>query len=481
MSDIFISYAHIDNEPFGEERARWVSEFADNLAKRLGMVAGDRADVWRDPRLKGNETIWPTIEQALRESRALVSVVSPRYVTSDSCRREIALFVQHWQSGGAAAPAAGAKPLFKVVKTFVPRDQHPEPLRDVNGYEFYQEDEATRRFREFGLDPDPTVRRLYWTRLDDLAQDLGAFLGERQGTPEPSADPTVVYVAQTTRDVREAREAIVRELKDRHVEVVPVGDLPSASDELQARVRGDLARADFAVHIVGERDGFAPEGDARSVIEIQYALALESRTPGLLWRPRPRGAMGTTSGNGAAALADRLAGSAIPENGFDFLQGTLDEVKALLLARLTEPRAAPHAPAPEAGRRVYLVYLRSELASVESLESALRERLTAATPAAAAPPMVTFLAPIERGTPAQLRTDHETKLRTSDAVVVVCGRARTEWIEAKITELRKSGLAAAPSPKAVFYQPPGYLPLDGFPTAHTVDGLVDVMAGLGRQ
>ena len=105
MPDIFISYAHIDNEPFGEERSRWVTEFAENLRKRLGMVAGEAAELWRDPRLQGNDAIWPTIEGALAEALALVSVISPRYVKSDSCLREIE---SSCRSGGSEASAARA-------------------------------------------------------------------------------------------------------------------------------------------------------------------------------------------------------------------------------------------------------------------------------------------------------------------------------------------------------------------------------------
>ena len=124
MSDIFISYARIDNEPFGEERARWVTEFAENLGKRLGMVAGDRADVWRDPRLRGNEAIWPAIEKALGEALALVSVVSPA-TSAPSRASEIALFVRKWQERGVPPDDARGKPLFKVVKTFVPGTSIP--------------------------------------------------------------------------------------------------------------------------------------------------------------------------------------------------------------------------------------------------------------------------------------------------------------------------------------------------------------------
>ena len=485
MSDIFISYAHIDNEPFGEERARWVTEFAENLGKRLGMVAGDRADVWQDPRLRGNEAVWPAIEEALGDALTLVSVVSPRYISSESCQREIALFVQKWRERGTPPPDGRRKPLFKVVKTFVPRDRHPPPLRDVNGYDFYQWDESTGRFRDFGLNPDPLVRRLYWTRLDDIAQDIGTLLGEIHHDPAVPVEPIRVYVAQTTRDVREARDAIARELKDRHVEVLPVGDLPQTSDELQAAVRADLARARYSIHIVGTRDGFVPEGDSQSVVEIQYALALEVRTSGLLWFPSglaPPGVLASASPTQDAMLATRLAPTAIPENGFDFLRGTLDEVKTLLLARIAQGPVRPPVVSTSDGLGAYLVHLRSETSTVEALKTELGQRfpaVAAAVPGALSP--LRFTTPMTRGTPAELRKDHESKLQQSDAVIVVCGQAPGDWVGAKLSELKKMGLASEAVPRAILYLPPASLNVDQFPAARSVDELLDFLSGIRRR
>jgi hypothetical protein len=476
MPDIFISYAHIDNEPFGEEHSRWVTEFAENLRKRLGMVAGEAAELWRDPRLQGNDAIWPTIEGALAEALALVSVISPRYVKSDSCLREIELFVQKWRERGVPPPGP-RKPLFKVVKTHVPRDQHPDVLRDVNGYEFYEEDKAAHRYREFGLHPDPKVNRLYWTRIDDLAQDIGAILEDIQPAATPAGEPVLVYVAQTTRDVREARDAIVRELKDRGVEVLPVGDLPSAADELMTLVRADLGRAQFSVHIVGARDGFVPEGETRSVVELQYVLAQEARTPGLLWSPsgpEPAATPGTAAAPGA--LAGRLAASAIPENGFYFLRGTLGEVKALLLTRLAEPPRPAQPVASADAFTVYLVYLRKAVARVQALEADLQQLWPAAATAGRFP--LRFTTPIDRGTPAQLRTDHEAKLRVSDAVVVVCADAPPDWVAAKLTELKRAGLASESAPRAFFYLPPSGDAAGRFPVAGSVDELLTLLAGV---
>src|SRR5262245_38587951 len=90
--DIFISYAHIDNEPFGEQASGWISDFHRNLERRLPMVLGEAAAVWRDPRLHGNEVTWDVLQYRLEHCAVLVLVMSPRYVESQSCRHELACF-----------------------------------------------------------------------------------------------------------------------------------------------------------------------------------------------------------------------------------------------------------------------------------------------------------------------------------------------------------------------------------------------------
>jgi hypothetical protein len=174
-----------------------------------------------------------------------------------------------------------------------------------------------------------------------------------------------------------------------------------------------------------------------------------------------------------------MAASAVPENGFDFLRGTLDEVKTRLLARLSAPPGlAPVAPATD-GLSVYLVYLRRDVARVQTLQADLEHRWPALG-AAPVPPPLQFAGPTLRGTPAELRLDHEAKLRASDATVVVCAEAPRDWIGAKLTELKRTGPAVGTA-RAVFFMPPPDLPLERYPVARTVDELLAFLRDLPRR
>ena len=46
--DIFISYAHLDNEALTEEEQGWVSAFDSALQKRVAKLLGRKPAIWRD-------------------------------------------------------------------------------------------------------------------------------------------------------------------------------------------------------------------------------------------------------------------------------------------------------------------------------------------------------------------------------------------------------------------------------------------------
>jgi hypothetical protein len=45
--DLFISYAHIDNQPLTPEQKGWISRFHASLEALLSMQLGPAAKIWR--------------------------------------------------------------------------------------------------------------------------------------------------------------------------------------------------------------------------------------------------------------------------------------------------------------------------------------------------------------------------------------------------------------------------------------------------
>ena len=114
--DVFISYAHIDNEPLTPEQKGWISRFHSSLETTLSMRLGQKAKIWRDDKLRGNDVFADEIVDQFARTAILVSILTPRYLNSDWCTREVREFCERAkQSGGVIVDNKSR--VFKVVKT----------------------------------------------------------------------------------------------------------------------------------------------------------------------------------------------------------------------------------------------------------------------------------------------------------------------------------------------------------------------------
>ena len=187
--DIFISYAHIDDlSPFGGEKG-WIDLLHERLSVLLSQALGYEVNIWRDGHsLQGNDELGGAIGEGVTRSLLLLPVISPRYVQSDWCNREMDSFHAAPPPHAGAAPAFRSR-VFKVVKTPLPehlRDCEPEHIRNLIGYQFYGEDESSGVLTEFS--PDPSDKQ-YWKTLNRLVADIKRTIIELKHTPAHAPAP----------------------------------------------------------------------------------------------------------------------------------------------------------------------------------------------------------------------------------------------------------------------------------------------------
>jgi TIR domain len=424
MTDVFISYAHLDNVPFGEEQKRWVDDFHRDLATRLQHLRRAPVSIWRDPKLLGNDVFGAEIEERVKDASVLLVVLSPPYSQSEWCRRELELFLraaeeEHRLQFGSQLVVV------KVVKLLVDENAVPERLRSTLGYQFYREDPQSGKFRELFLHPDPEIRRAYWPKIDDVAQDLVRLLevcaeATQPGPPVP-AGPTV-YLAESTSDVARERDLVRRELTARGFRVLPETPLPLCAGDLEQAVDAALEGAVLSVHLLGARYGVVPEGGERSVGVVQHERAALRQIPRVLWIPTGLGAVEESQRAFLEAVRqDPAAGDRV-----DVLEATLDELKTLVVSRLERPQPKAPAAAPRDAALPPFVYVVSDRADAAEMP-ALEARLRAAGLEVA---QTAF-----EGDVTQLREDHEETLRVCDAVLVYWGKGDDLWRRAKLRDL----------------------------------------------
>lgn len=437
-NDVFISYAHLDNQPFGEDGKRWVNFLHENLENFVNVRLGRRSIFWRDSKVTGADVFTPEIHDQLRRSAVLVSVVSRSYIESDWCRREITAFQNAAEAGGGLVRGNKHR-IVKVLKAPpLDRRQLPEVLDRSVGFPFYRVDAAANKARDYLIDPSPDAAKAYLAMVDDVAQDIVTLLDDLRGPPDapgpsgpssgPLADPKgeSVYLAEATSDLKEESDQLRREFEARGFQVVPGAQLPLVAAEMMPVVRSLLAAARISVHLVGGHYGVVPEGADRSVTALQWEVAREisghrlRRVAWLLPGDEP-------ADTRQMAFCRRLQRAESGDGNFELLTNSSIEVlKMLVLDELAASSAVrPARPNPGATPSVYLLCDAADRPEADAVRGYLLDH------------EVEVALPLTEGTADEIREDHYENLQLCDAVLILWGEAREAWVRAKLRDLIK--------------------------------------------
>ena len=442
---IFISYAHLDNQPLSADQSGWVSLFHGTLQTLISQRLGAAVDIWRDDKLRGNDVFSDEILGQLAGTALFVSVLTPRYLKSEWCAREIRAFCERAEAAQALVVENKAR-VVKVLKLPLDRDRDgeaalPAAVGQLLGYEFYEFDED-RTPRE--LDPayGDKPRQAFLRKANKLAWDLAAQLetlsalaaaagpaagaGAAPAAVSASARPAV-FLAECSRDRREARERIEAELACCGYTVLPDQRLPDDEDEHIAAVNALLARCVLSVHLFGSGYGRVPDGPRnQSVVVLQNELAAaRSRAEGLkrvLWLPA-----GQQGENPAQqGFIDALQNDAAPQFGADLVSGDIETLKAAIHAALKKPEPPPAPPAVAgAAARVLLLCDARDRKDTLPLIRQLRGH------------GLEVRLPVFTGDAGEVREANRQLVLESDAVLLFYGAGDEAWKYHQQAELRK--------------------------------------------
>jgi serine/threonine protein kinase len=458
-SDVLLNYAAIDDFPLHDGRPGWVSQLHRNLEVRMEQLSGEKVHIARLP----EDAISPMIEaellQHVPQAKAMISVVSPPFINSEVCRREVEQFWHGGEQTGGRYVKEKSR-LLKVLKTAVSEQQMPRKLLDIfsplAGFEFFELDAETGRVREFDETFGPVLKQRFFERVYDLAYDgcqvlslLKQVRGREVTAAEVNPHRHWVYLATTTSDVADERDRIKRELLERGHMVLPDAPLPMLSRDVETMVRDCLAKCTIAIHLLGQRYGVTPEDSSESIPALQVRLTAE---PGcrpdlqrLIWMPGG----GESADERQRAFVLRVQEDPALHYRAELIEGNLNLLKKDLIRRLAppeeKPKAVAHAKSPGGAAKLYLICDPKDEAAVEALEDYLFEQ------------GLEVMLPAFDGNDADAAALHQDNLLTCDAVLVYYGAAPKAWVDIKLREVLKApgyGRAAPIAVQAVYIAPP---------------------------
>jgi len=418
-TEVFISYAHLDNQG-ARQGHEWISDFHRALAIRVGQLLGKEPEIWRDPKLQGNDVFSDTLLERLKRVAVLVSIVSPRYLKSEWTRRELEEFCHAANQTGGLDVENKAR-IFKVVKTPVPRNLELPPLPSLLGYDFFKLDPESGRPRELD-DPD---EKEYWIKIDDVAHDMCQLLEILESDkPVSTENKKAVYLTETTLDLADEHAAIRRDLQEHGYTVLPSRTLPFVASDLVPFVRSEMAHCDLSVHLVGKTYSLVPEGGMRSLLEVQDELALERAEKGnfgrLVWIPPGL----QIQDERQRKFVESLRLDPRIQHSTDLLETPLEEFKSVVHQRLNKASCETN-PAASRPRQMYLIFDRQDLEMIAPWRDFLFEHFE-------------VICSVFDGDESDIREFHEENLRASDVVLIHYGAGSEIWLRRKLRELLKS-------------------------------------------
>lgn len=428
---LFISYAHIDNRPLTPEQQGWITRFHASLEALLSMRMGIDARIWRDDKLQGNDVFADEIVDQFARTAGLVSILTPRYLNSQWCTKEVTEFCKSAEQNGGMVVHNKAR-VFKVLKTPVDtQDPLPAVMKDVLGYEFYTFEDET----PLELDPayGDSYAQAYNRKVGKLAWDVSELLKELAsgdaGDEEPDTARPAIYLAECSYDRKDTREILEGELRRHGYSVLPEQRLPLEEEPYRAEVERLLERCALSIHLVGEGCGAVPDGPSQqSVTALQNELAARRSRSGALarviWLPD-----GTCSDQAPhQAFIEALHNDAEAQFGADLITGDLEALKGSIHATLKKLRDGPKPPEPAAADGPKLIYVicdeKDRKATVPIRKLCRQQGFDVALP-------------VFEGDAAAVRTANQRLLTDCDAVILFYGAGDEAWKRTMDNELRK--------------------------------------------
>ncbi len=435
---LFISYAHIDNQPLTPEHQGWITRFHQSLEAILSMRIGQKAVIWRDDKLQGNDVFADEIIDQFDHTALLISVLTPRYVNSQWCTREVSEFCRKAERNGGLVVENKSR-VFKVLKTPVDsQDLLPAVVKNMLGYEFFtMEDGAPLELdpaygEKFAHDYNRKVGVLAWDAAQLIKKLESASENPEKSYDELSGAKETVYLAECSHDLRDAREILETDLRFHGYEVLPVQRLPLDNEENYVEsLKHMLSRCKVSIHLIGSSYGFVPDGpNQKSTAVIQNEVAAlhckNSPLQRIIWLPE-----NTQPEPAQQKFIQALHEEDNAQFGADLITGDIEELKSAIHGTLKILKNSASA--------------KQETRQVDKYSSKLIYLICVAEDRKATIPLRKFLKskeyevaiPAFEGKAGAVREAHHKLLKDCEVIIVFYGAGDEAWKRTTDNELKK--------------------------------------------
>ncbi|MFZ2172281.1 MAG: toll/interleukin-1 receptor domain-containing protein [Methylococcaceae bacterium] len=311
VQDVFISYAHSDDEIQLGAEAGWVTTFVDELKKLLRRkLGGNGASVWMDHQLAANEQVTATLIDSVVRSRTIVLFMSPGYTMSPWCQKELGQFLE------INSASKNKENVFIVELDSTERASWHPRLQELTPIRFWREDRDHVPQLLGCPVPNRDPEDPYWLNLNKLAHFIADYLKTYSALEKshekyttinyPGTDAQVnqfiqtttshkkiIWIAEPTDDLIDQWEALAEALRQAGADLRPLGldTYPRSTEaEFLASIRADLNSTQLFVQLLSQVPGRHPKDSPISYTALQSsaagAISRQQQCTFLQWRNR---------------------------------------------------------------------------------------------------------------------------------------------------------------------------------------------------
>ena len=332
--DIFISYAHDDNDALSAESG-WVTQFheyLDNWLVKRRHLKGLK--IWFDTELKGNTIFDQAIQGTITKSALFFVLHSGNYQNSEYCRKELGWFLEQNSKLPNGVMIGNESRIFNILIENIHHDDWPEDLSGTSGFPLH---DASGK-DDFGY-PTSAKSEQFNVQMRNLIEAIAGILNKipksiSNASIETTDNRPKIFIADTSDSQQIFRKRLINEFGDNAI-ILPALPPPYEAKEHQQSLQQSLDESSLSIHLLDQWPGRQVDGleEDLSFPRIQADTATSTQQPSLIWVPDSLSPQDIEDEQHAIWLKQLETGSR-NRSGFQFVrsnrQSFIEQIKQLI-------------------------------------------------------------------------------------------------------------------------------------------------------
>ena len=430
--DIFISYAHVDNETADKDEPGWVSLFREHLevqlSKRVGRIGAVK--IWQDPSLEGSQLFDQTIQDGINRAAIFLALTSTGYLASEYCQQELKWFCRKAETEPVGLTVGDRMRVFNLLLNNIPHTEWPQEFGRTSGYPFHDAEKED----EFGYPTDPK-EKVFQQQIRKLVDSIYKILAalkekepvitrpvQREEERVEDVDQTeasfTVFLADAADTLRKVRSRVINELEQEGIRVLHGTPPPYDAASHEKVVLDQIGKSDLTVHLLDGWPGREIEGnESRSYPQRQAELAIEKACSQFIWVPQTLD-IKTVEDEDYRSFLDQLENGKRDESTYNFMRESPSSITREILEKIEQIKASSKlAPAPSAA--LVDTHFRDQLHALELIRFLTEKNIQP------------YINP-EEDDPRKNMKILEERLKQVSKLIIVYGSVTEEWVRARL-------------------------------------------------